>query len=271
MRISAGVRIDRGGRRQSAEPAPARPQLRLAAAEAEQVWTRPAAAGPVPVWTRPTVEMPIAAPARFEAPPDGPAVVVTAIGGAEGSRGAAAALACAGADGERAPLLVDLGGRPPRPTLLASAAARALEERLVAHLPLARVAARGQVCHLAAPAAGEGFERAAAAATVARGALAVVHVPPSELQALLADPAAPRFTGALLRADVGEERALLALVVRDLLDRGLAVAVLKRRLSWVTERRALFGALGPDPQGLSPSLLRRLVQYPLGGEYGAGS
>ena len=47
---------------------------------------------------------------------------------------------------------------PPRPTLLASAAAHRLEERLVAHLPRARVAARGQVCHLAVPAEPEGFE-----------------------------------------------------------------------------------------------------------------
>ena len=78
-----------------------------------------------------------------------PTVLVTAVGGAEGRAAAAAALACAGADVDRAALLVDVGGRPPRPTLLASAAARGLEERLAAHLPSARVAARGQVCHLA--------------------------------------------------------------------------------------------------------------------------
>ena len=34
---------------------------------------------------------------------------------------------------------------------------------------------------------------------------------------------------------------------------------------------ALFGALGPDAQGLSPSLQRRLVQYGYGGEYRSGS
>ena len=80
------------------------------------------------------------------------------MAGAEGVRGAAAALACAGADVDRASLLVDIGGRAPRPTLLASAAARRLEERLAAHLPRARVAARGQVCHLSAPADDEGLE-----------------------------------------------------------------------------------------------------------------
>jgi hypothetical protein len=222
------------------------------------------------VWTRPIAELPTPpAPARFEAPADGPTVVVTGVGAAEGSRGAAAALSCAGAGGEVAPLLVDLDGRRPRPTLVASAAARALEERLAAHLPRAQVAARGQVCHLSAAAEAEGFELAAAAATVARGALTVVHVPPQRLQDLLEGPAAPRFSGSLLRADIGADRALLALVVRDLLDRGLAVGVLKHRLGWVVERRALFGALGSGSEGLSPSLLRRLTQ-PCGYGYGYG-
>ena len=244
---------------------------------AEQVWTRPVAVPEEQVWTRPTAALRVTpeqvspAPARFEAAPDAATVVVTAVGAAEGSRAAAAALACAGAGGAAAPLLVDLGGRAPRPTLVASAAARALEERLAAHLSGARVAARGQVCHLMTPADPDGFAAAAAAVTVARGAIAVVHVPPGELQSLLADPAPPRLTGALLRADVGADRALLALVVRDLLDRGLAVAVLKRRLGWVTERRALFGALGPDGDGLSPALVRRLAQYGYGLDGGVGS
>jgi hypothetical protein len=197
-------------------------------------------------------------------------VVVTSVGAAEGSRPAAAALACAAADGGQAPLLVDLGGRPPRPTLIASAPARALEERLVAHLPGARVAARSTVCHLSAAADPDGFAAAAAAVTVARGALAVIHVAPGELQSLLADPAAPRLTAALLRADLMTDRPLLALVVRDLLERDLAVAVLKRRLSWVSERRALFGALGADGEGLSPSVVRRLSQYGEGYGYGGG-
>jgi hypothetical protein len=261
MRISASGRLRAEA---PAEPATERVWPRPAPALEESVWTRPM---PLPATPEP---VPAARPARFEAAPDAPTVVATAVGSAEGSRPAAAALACAGVGGGKAPLLVDLGGRAPRPTLVASAAARALEERLVAHLPSARVAARGQVCHLAAPADPDGFATAAAAVTVARGALAVVHVPPAELQALLGDPAAPRLTGALLRSDLGADRALLALVVRGLLERGLAVAVLKRRLGWVTERRALFGALGPDGDGLSPSLVQRLTQYGDGYGYGGG-
>jgi len=188
----------------------------------------------------------------------GQAIVVTAVGNAEGARGAAAALACAEADVDSAALLVDVGGRAPRPTLLASAAAQKLEERLAAHLPQVRVAARGQVCHLAVPADGEGLEAAAAAVTVAREATAVVHVQPELLQEVLAQPSL-RPTGVLLRADLTQDRALVALAVRDLLARDLAVAVLKRRLSWVVERRALFGVLPAEsPGGLPERLIRRL-------------
>ncbi|MFN8216481.1 MAG: hypothetical protein U0R71_07770 [Solirubrobacterales bacterium] len=183
----------------------------------------------------------------------GAVVLVTAVGAAEGARPAAAALACAGAGVDRAALMVDLGGRAPRPTLLASAAARALEERLAAHLPTARLAARGQVCHLAVSADGEGFAAAAAAATVARGATVALLVPPGLVQPLLGERLGERLSGALLRADVAADRALLALAYADLRGRGLAVAVLTRRLAWVAERRALFGALPAGGPGGVPA------------------
>lgn len=186
----------------------------------------------------------------------GQAVVVTAVSRAEGARGAAAALSCAGADIDSPALLVDVGGRAPRPTLLASAAAQRLEERLASHLPQLRVAARGQVCHLAVPADAEGLEVAAAAVTVAREASAVIHVQPELLQEALAQPSL-RPAGALLRADLTRDRALAGLAVRDLLARDLAVAVLKRRLSWMVERRAFFGVL---PAGSSGGLPERLVR-----------
>lgn len=193
----------------------------------------------------------------FEANADAPTVLVVAVGEAEGSRGAAAALACAGADADRATLLVDVGGKPPRPTLLASAAARQLEERLLAYIPQARPAARGQVCHLAVPADVEGLEAASAAVTVARGALAVLHLPPALLRLCLDEGAGPKPSGVLLRADLGADRPLLALVVRDLMARDLTVGVLKQRLSWVAERRALFGSLSFEAPGGLPGYLRR--------------
>lgn len=195
----------------------------------------------------------------FTAPRDGTVVVVTAVGGAEGSRGAAAALSCAGSGVEAAALLVDVGGRVPRPTLIASAAAHRLEERLAARLPALRPAARGEVSHLSVTPDRDGLAAAGIAITVARGGLAVVHVAPDLLQPLLDTPGAPRPDAALLRADLGGARPLVALAVAELHRRGLRVAVLKRRLGWVAERRAGFGALGSDPGGLPEPLLRRLL------------
>lgn len=208
--------------------------------------------------------MTVATPARpeptvFVNPLAGdPVVLATAVGEAEGSLGMAAALACAAAEPEIATLLVDVGGRVPRPTLIASAAAQTLEERLRAHLPDARVAARGQVCHLAVGPSEDGLAVAAAAIDAARGSVAVVHLPPSSLRGALGE-SSPRPTGVLLRADLPSERALVALTARDLLERGLAVGVSKHRLGWVAERRALFGALpAGSPGGLSERLVRRL-------------
>jgi hypothetical protein len=195
----------------------------------------------------------------FKAPRHGTVVVVTAIGGAEGSRAAAAALSCAGSGIGSAALLVDVGGRVPRPTLIASASAHQLEERLSARLPTLRPAARGEVCHLSVTADEDGLAAAGVAATVARGGLAVVHVMPDLLQPLLDTPGAPSPDSVLLRADLEGARPLVALAVDDLLGRDLRVAVLKRRLGWVAERRAGFGALGSDSGGLPESLLRRLL------------
>jgi hypothetical protein len=190
-----------------------------------------------------------------------PVVLTAAVGEAEGSRGAAAALACAGAEADVATLFVDVGGRSPRPTLIASAAAQKLEERLRAHLPEARVAARGQVCHLAVQADREGLDAASAAIDVARGVPAVLLLSPQMLQQAVGESAL-RPTGVLLRADLPADRALVALAARDLLGRGLEVGVLKRRLGWVAERRALFGAL---PAGSRGGLPERLVRRLCGG------
>jgi hypothetical protein len=218
--------------------------------------------GPVVLGRRPAVASggPFgAAETAFTAPREGTVVVVAAIGSAEGSRGAAAALSCAGSGVEKAALLVDVGGRVPRPTLIASASAHRLEERLAARLPGLRPAARGEVCHLSVSADEDGLASAGIAVTVARGGLAVIHVAPEMLQPLLEARGAPCPDAVLLRADLDEARPMVALAVDDLLGRGLRVAVLKHRLGWVAERRAGFGALGSDSGGLPEPLLRRLL------------
>jgi hypothetical protein len=191
-----------------------------------------------------------------------PRVLVSAVGEAEGAHGAAAALACAIGGLDTAPLLVDVGGRVPRPTLIASAAAQRLESRLKAHLEDAKAAARGQVCHLAVPADADGLESASAAASAAREGGVVVHLPPELLHEVLAESAG-KVSAVLLRADLAPDRALVALAVRDLVERGVAAAVLKRRLGWVAERRALFGVLpARSPGGLPERVVRQLTPAP---------
>jgi hypothetical protein len=192
--------------------------------------------------------------------PEGAVTLVAPVAAAVGSRAAAAALACAGADQDRAGLLVDLcEGRAPRPGLIASRAARQLEERLAARLPDAAVASRGWLCRLVLPAERASLADLPGIAAIARGCAAVFHLPSPLLQPALEEDALSA-RGALLRADLAEDRALTALLARDLVGRSLRVAVLKRPLGWVASQRALAGALPRDAAGGLPGrLLRRLL------------
>lgn len=196
-----------------------------------------------------------------------PVVLITAVGAASGSKAAAAALACAASEPDRAALLIDLDtGRAPRPSLIATAGARELEERLVAHLPEARVASRGRVCHLTLPPDPEGIERIAAALPLVRESAGVIHLPPRLLRPVLEETRV-QVTAALLRADLTDDRALTALAARDLMARGLRVAVLKRPLGWFAARAALLGAL-PERSGMLPG---QLVDRLLGSAPGVAS
>lgn len=193
----------------------------------------------------------------------GRVILMSAVGEASGAKAAAAALACAGSDLDRPGLLIDVGGRPPRPTLIASTGARELEERLAAHLQAMPVASRGQTCHLAVPEGEEVFESVRRALPLARDTVAVIHLPPAVLRMAL-DTEEIEPHAAVLRADLDEDRALAALAVHDLIDRGLRVKVLKHPLAWVPARRALFGVLpatasGGLPAGLLDSLLESQI------------
>ncbi len=191
---------------------------------------------------------------------NGRVILATAVGGASGSKAAAAALCCAGSELDRPGLLIDIGGCVPRPTLVSSVGARRLEERLAAHLPELRSASRGQTCHLAVDDDPGAFESARAALPLTRESVAVVHLSPARLQDALGESGIPA-SGVLLRADLNADRALIALAVRDLIDRGLRVAVLKRPLAWVSARRALFGVMPPAaPGGLPASLRQSLLE-----------
>jgi hypothetical protein len=190
-------------------------------------------------------------------------VLVTGVGGAAGSKAAAAALACAASGPDRAGLLVDIpDGRPSRPALIATAAARELEERLAVHLPNAGVASRGQTCHLALH-ADTVIDEIARALPLVRGSAGAIHLPPHLLQPVLNEVAISP-SAALLRADLQEDRALTALAARDLAQRGIRVVVLKQPLGWIAARRALAGVL---PAGSGGGLSERLLRRVLGDEY----
>ena len=170
-----------------------------------------------------------------------PVSLVTATSGARGSEALAAALATYAADEGRAALLVEVGSgaSPRRPTLLASPAARRCETDLGGTASYA--AARGLLCHFAAGDGAEGLECGAEAiARLGECAGCVIHVEAALwLQALGYPGLWPR--SALIRAELPRDRALAALAVRDLRDRGLAVRVAGRPLGWGAARRALAG------------------------------
>jgi len=191
--------------------------------------------------------------------PSGPVVLVTTVGAAAGAKAAAAALACAASEPDRAALLVDLyDGRPPRPSVIATAGARKLEERLAAHMSETGVASRGRICQLTLPAVAESLDRIAAALPLARESAAILHLPPALLRPVLADPRVPA-TAALLRADLSKDRALTALVVRDLIEQGLRVAVLKRQFNFLAGRVARLGVLSGSALAIPDTFAARLL------------
>jgi hypothetical protein len=167
--------------------------------------------------------------------------LVTGIGEARGAPALAAALAAAPADGGS--LLIELGAPngERRPTVLASAGARAIEEALSSALPELRPAARGHACHLCLAPEREALDLAAAAlAEVPRGSSVVAHLPERLWQEGLAHRGL-QPSGALLRVELPRDRELAALAVRDLRRRHARVKVAKRPLSWLAARRAMAG------------------------------
>ena len=196
----------------------------------------------------------------------GRVILVTAVGAASGSRAAAAALACAGSEPDRPGLLIDVGGRPPRPTLVASAGARELEERLAVHLPSCASPRAGRPAISPFPAA-RGLRELRAALPLVRESVAVIHLPPAGFRRRSAD-AGIRPTGALLRADLDEDRALTALAVRDLAGRGLRVKVLKHPLAWVPAAARCSASCRPAPRAACrPALLDSLLESEISAEH----
>lgn len=196
----------------------------------------------------------------------GELIIVTRLGDAAGSLELAAALAVTAAQRhggeESGAALLELCDRPPpRPTIIASAAAREAESAL-AGVTVGRGAARGRICHLRLPADREGIDLAGAALAAIPGQpVGVLHAGPELLRALV-DDAGLHPRGAVLRADLELDRSLAALIAGDLSARGLRVRVAKRPPGWLTGRLALIGVpsgegAGRDAERLLSALLTR--------------
>ena len=177
-----------------------------------------------------------------------PAVLATEAADAGGGLAEAASLAIAIARGsERGVLMVELTAelRRRRPTLLASDQARELEQAVREARPDARAVARGSLCWLTVPIAGEEGndpigELEELLAVPLPGAFAVVHLPPS-LWAQAIDRTSLWILGGLVRADLGGDRELAALAVAELRSRRLVARVAKRAQGPVAARRSLAG------------------------------
>ncbi|HEX2436015.1 MAG TPA: D-alanyl-D-alanine carboxypeptidase family protein, partial [Solirubrobacterales bacterium] len=222
---------------------------------------------------------------RARSPRAAPAVVLaTAIGRSGGSASLAAAVGVAAThERSRGALLVDLDP-PPRgrgPTLLTSDRARALEDRVRAlGGPYRVAAARGRLCYLPLDASARGSEDGGGDArdgnpldAVARvleagvdASTVIVHVPQSLWPRAVAD-ARLRARSALIRAELPADRALAALAVRDVHERGLRAKVVSRPLGLVAARRALAGI---DPTGPATGRTVALARALVGGEAGQG-
>jgi hypothetical protein len=176
-----------------------------------------------------------------------PVVLATELPQAGGGLATAAAIGVAAADRpDRAAcgiVLVDIGAEPRRPTLLASAHARRLEDRLASAGLSA--AARGRLTWVALAGddwlerLGDIFEAADDAGAV------VVHLGPRELRETLACDRVPA-SAAVVRADIPRQRALAALAVAELRRRRLPVRIMVRSPGRVGARRAIAGI---DPGG----------------------
>jgi hypothetical protein len=167
-------------------------------------------------------------------------ILTTELEGAGGGLAVAAAIGVALAQEGPGVLLTELGAERRRPpTVLASRAARELEDRL-RDRGFDRAAARGRLCWLALPAADDVLDRLAVGLDTAGGVVAVAYLPASLWLIALGHPAL-RPSGGLIRAELPRDRAAAALAAIELRERGLAARVVSRPLGRVASRRALAG------------------------------
>ena len=195
-----------------------------------------------------------------------PLVLATDLGDARGGLAVAAAVGVTAAVGEdpgsaSGVLLAELGAEGRRgPTMLASAQARELEEGL-RDTGFEPVAARGRLCWLGLPSTEEGLgDLPRVLEAVGSARLAIVHLP-ARLWPLALEQGGLRPRAGLLRADLPTDRALAALAVAELRERGLVTRVAARPLGRVASRRAVAGL---EVGGAAATRVGRLARGLLG-------
>jgi hypothetical protein len=214
---------------------------------------------------------PVAAPngGRVEAPenevasPHLPPTLILAgsVGGAGGGAALAAAVGVAAATAESrtcAVLLADLDPpqRRPGPTMLSSGPACELEDALRELGPaFAGAAARGHLCYLGLPGE-DGLERVGELLESRLPVARVIAHFPERMWAAALDRALGATAG-LLQAELPADRALVALAVRELHERGMRARVAGRQLGRVAARRALAGM---EPGGSASRRAARLAR-----------
>jgi Transglycosylase SLT domain/D-alanyl-D-alanine carboxypeptidase len=201
-----------------------------------------------------------------------PVILTTAIGGSGGgtSLGAAVAVAAGGGDGSASALLIDLdpGSRTRGATVLASESARELEDRLRAlGGPFGAAAARGHLCYLPLPGGEDPLATVAELVAHELPATAVIVHLPQELWPRAIGDARLRARSGLLRAELPADRALAALAVRELHERGLRAKVVSDPLGRVASRRALAGV---EPGGAASRRAARLARALVSSQSGQG-
>ena len=155
-------------------------------------------------------------------------------------------------------LLADLDRTPGArgPTLLASAAARDLEDAVRDRGDLRSAAARGHLCHVSLEGR-DGLDRLAAlVAAPLPASLVIAHLAERDWPRALSHPGIPA-RGGLLQADLPGDRALVALAVGELHEHGLRARVAGRPLGRIAARRALTGI---EPGGAVSRRARRFAR-----------
>jgi hypothetical protein len=181
-------------------------------------------------------------------------ILSTATPGTRDGLAQAATVGVAAAHGgERPALLVALEREPRRrpATLLASPAARELE-RALRDAGVSAAVARGHICLASLADEPESLDSIELLAGAHEG-VTIAHLPAPMWERGLG----PHCSAGLLRAELPRDRALAALVVGELRDRGLRARVATRALGRVAARRALAGV---EPGGVAASRGRRLAR-----------